>query len=258
MHGLGNDFVVIDATKAPFSLSQSRIAEMADRHTGVGFDQLLVLESATSSSADFIYRIFNADGGEVEQCGNGARCVAKFAIDSGLISRTTVQLQTVKGMVQVSDQDDDTIAVTLSEPIIAAQNPQTATVDGREVVFYFVDVGNPHAVVVIDNFDDIGFAQALAQDNTLFPDGVNVGLMNLHSPDEASLVVYERGSGWTAACGSGACAAMAVARHDLGGADSMVIHQQGGDLTICWEGVGYSLTMQGPAATVFHGEWLAS
>lgn len=259
MQALGNDFVVIDATKAPFPLTPEQIERMGDRRFGVGFDQLLVLEPSQDQDADFYYRIFNVDGGEVGQCGNGARCAALFIKDHGLSNREEIILQTMETRIQCRLLSDGRVSVMMNPPVfndadIPFDPSQPASSD---VEFSVVNVGNPHAVILVDDVDTadlVQWGEALAGDRR-FPEGVNVSVMVVDGSKNIQLRVFERGVGETQACGSAACAAMVIG-HQQGLLDTRVtVSQPGGDLEISWQGIDSSIEMVGPAGSIFHGEY---
>lgn len=269
MHGLGNDFVVIDAITQHVSLRPAQIVKLAHRHTGVGFDQLLLIEPPSRPDADFDYRIFNADGQEVEHCGNGARCFARFVTDRGLTQKAEIRVNTARGLIVLSLTEQGLVCVNMGQPQWIAQSlpyrPPPAPDSAHQVIlptpkgdfsFGLVSMGNPHAVTVVADVDQaevalIGRAvQALPQ----FPESVNVGFMAIQSRTQMDLRVFERGVGETLACGTGACAAVAVARQ-LNRVDEQVqVITRGGPLTIQWAGLRHDLFMTGPAETVFEGE----
>ncbi len=269
MHGLGNDFVVIDAISQHVSLRPAQITKLADRHTGVGFDQLLLIEPPSRPDADFDYRIFNADGGEVAHCGNGARCFAKFVIDRGLTAKSDITVNTARGLITLSFDDQGWVKVNMGAPrfeadVLPYQGPPTpdpqSTVTLESPVgpleFGLVSMGNPHAVARVASVETtpveiVGPAiQAMSQ----FPESVNVGFMQIDSPSQISLRVFERGVGETQACGTGACAAVAYGRLQ-GWLDAQVtVATRGGNLQIEWQGNDHDLIMIGPAETVFEGE----
>jgi len=270
MHGLGNDFVVIDAVSQHVNLRASQIQKLANRHTGVGFDQLLLIEPPSRPDADFDYRIFNSDGGEVEHCGNGARCFAKFVTDRELTSKPVITVNTARGLIELELTDLGLVRVNMSQPVLdpnALPYVGPPELDASQTValdipfdqkqFGLISMGNPHAVCIVDSVDsiaveDIGRAvQMLPQ----FPDSVNVGFVEIVSRTEIRLRVYERGAGETLACGTGACAAVAYARL-LEQLDSQVsVATRGGNLQIEWQGIGHHLMMTGPAESVFEGEF---
>ena len=270
MHGLGNDFVVIDAVSQHVNLRASQIEKLANRHTGVGFDQLLLIEPPSRPDADFDYRIFNSDGGEVEHCGNGARCFAKFVTDRELTSKPVITVNTARGLIELELTDLGLVRVNMGQPVLdpnALPYVGPPELDASQTValdipfdqkqFGLISMGNPHAVCIVDSVDsiaveDIGRAvQMLPQ----FPDSVNVGFVEIVSRTESRLRVYERGAGETLACGTGACAAVAYARL-LEQLDSQVsVATRGGNLQIEWQGIGHDLMMTGPAESVFEGEF---
>ena len=270
MHGLGNDFVVIDAVSQHVNLRASQIQKLANRHTGVGFDQLLLIEPPSRPDADFDYRIFNSDGGEVEHCGNGARCFAKFVTDRELTSKPVITVNTARGLIELELTDLGLVRVNMGQPVLdlnALPYAGPPELDASQTValdipfdqkqFGLISMGNPHAVCIVDSVDsiaveDIGRAvQMLPQ----FPDSVNVGFVEIVSRTEIRLRVYERGAGETLACGTGACAAVAYARL-LEQLDSQVsVATRGGNLQIEWQGIGHDLMMTGPAESVFEGEF---
>ncbi|MDG1156961.1 MAG: diaminopimelate epimerase [Litorivicinaceae bacterium] len=270
MHGLGNDFVVIDAVSQHVNLRASQIQKLANRHTGIGFDQLLLIEPPSRPDADFDYRIFNSDGGEVEHCGNGARCFAKFVTDRELTSKPVITVNTARGLIELVFTDLGLVRVNMGQPVfdpkalpyVAPPEPdasQTVALDipFDQKQFGLISMGNPHAVCVVDSVEsiaveDIGRAvQMLPQ----FPDSVNVGFVEIVSRTEIRLRVYERGAGETLACGTGACAAVAYVRL-LEQLESQVsVATRGGNLQIEWQGIGHDLMMTGPAESVFEGEF---
>ncbi len=267
MQGLGNDFAVIDATRNVFSLSSDQIQQMADRRTGIGFDQLLVLESSEDEHADFVYRIFNADGGEVGQCGNGARCMALFIRDHGLSDCEQLTLQTREGLLNVRILKDDRVEVDMGRPcfvpadipFVADQEAQTyqLMLDNQNVVFSVVNVGNPHAVITVDDVDTIDLqdlGKRLGSD-AHFPEGANVSVMQVIDNTHIHVRVFERGVGETQACGSAACAAVAVGRQQGLLTDTVTVLQSGGALEVRWQGLEHPIEMVGPAAIVYRGEW---
>jgi len=265
MQGAGNDFVMLDLISQRFLLRPLHIRRLADRHYGVGCDQVLVVEPPTDPNADFAYRIFNADGSEVSQCGNGARCFARFVRDRRLTRKRTLVAQTRAGLLSMQIQGDGSVEVTQGIPafapadiplLTAAQaDSYTLTVAGRTVEFGALSLGNPHAVIVVD---DAGLAPvaeigAALQQHDAFPERVNVGFMQIRSRDSIVLRVYERGVGETLACGSGACAA-AVYGILRGWLDSPVdVTLPGGKLRVSWPGHGEAVVLAGPTESVFEG-----
>ena len=264
MHGLGNDFVVIDAISQPVSLSSQQVQFIADRHFGVGCDQLLLVEESDNPAAEFRYRIFNADGGEVEQCGNGARCFAVFVRDQGLTSSSVIPVETAGGLIELRIEGDQvTVDMGIPDfepkslPFLAEKPAESydLVVNDVEYAIGAVSMGNPHAVLSVDDVDTAPVERlgAAIESHQLFPQRVNVGFMQIVSRNEIRLRVYERGAAETLACGTGACAAVAVGRY-RGELDEQVsVRLPGGELKIRWPGEGQTLLMTGPATTVFHG-----
>jgi diaminopimelate epimerase len=269
MHGAGNDFAVIDSRGGPLALEPATIQAMADRHTGIGFDQLLSVEPARDGVSAFYYGIWNADGSPSGQCGNGVRCVAAWLQRAGALAiGHTVQIESPSGPVAVRVEDAHRVTVDMGEPIFApARIPFQAAnaceryaldVDGQVLEIGAVSMGNPHAVIVVDDLhapmlERLGPA---VTGHARFPQGVNTGFVQKQSPKHVRLRVHERGSGWTLACGTGACAAMAVLRQ-RGEVDAQVqVDLPGGTLQIHWGGPGERLWMTGPATFVYEGEWL--
>ena len=268
MHGLGNDFMVLDATREPIVLQPEDIRAMADRHWGVGFDQLLLVEPSPGAGVDFGYRIFNADGSEVEQCGNGARCFARFVRDQGLTQNNPIRVQTRAGIIVLHITDDGQVQVDMGVPRwlpqdipFIAEQPQLrycVEVGNDTVDLAVVNMGNPHAVLCVTDLDCAPVARLgpLLESHPRFPQRVNVGFMQMVEPDCIRLRVYERGAGETLACGSGACAAV-VAGQRLGWlGEQVTVLLAGGSLHISWAGEGSPVIMQGTAQRVYDGQWL--
>ncbi|WP_230970653.1 diaminopimelate epimerase [Nitrogeniibacter aestuarii] len=266
MHGLGNDFVVIDAVTQTVDLSPERVRFLADRHFGVGCDQLLVVEPATQSGVDFRYRIFNADGGEVEQCGNGARCFVRFVHDKGLTGKRKIRVETRSGIIEPRLEDDGQVTVDMGVPVLdPARIPFDSASDavvqplqvGDEVVpVTAVSMGNPHAVQVVADVDSapVEVLGPAIESHPRFPARVNAGFMQVVDAHAIRLRVYERGAGETLACGTGACAAV-VAGILRGLLDSPVrVETRGGPLSIAWDGRGEPVLMTGPAVSVFDAQ----
>ena len=275
MHGLGNDFMVIDCVSQPHRLSTEQIVLYAHRQLGIGFDQLLQIEPATHPDADFRYRIFNRDGSEVEHCGNGARCFAKYVYDKGLTTHNPIKVETVNRLLSLQLSEDGEVTVDMGEPDFApeslpfeAENASVNVDSGQryrcevvtasttqEIEFSALSMGNPHAVIVVEDLDKIdvvGLGAALGQ-HGCFPQGANVGFMQVAAQQSVRLRVFERGSGETLACGTGACAAV-VSGCKLGLLESPVeVNVRGGTLTIAWQGDGAPVLMTGPATTVYDG-----
>ncbi|WP_323845917.1 diaminopimelate epimerase [Microbulbifer magnicolonia] len=266
MHGLGNDFVMLDGISQRIKLSPEKIRRLADRHLGIGCDQVLVVESPRNPDADFRYRIYNADGGEVENCGNGARCFAKFVRERRLTAKKQLLVETAAGMLQLNVIDNDRVSVDMGAPILEPEQIPFAAdiraetypleVDGEVYTIGAVSMGNPHAVLLVDDVDSAPVATLgpKIENHTRFPQRVNVGFLQIESRERARLRVFERGVGETRACGTGACAAMVSARlRDLVD-DHVEIALPGGTLTIHWSGPGQPVTMTGPATTVYQGQ----
>lgn len=268
MHGLGNDFMVIDGVRQRVRLSAAQIRQLGDRHTGVGFDQLLLVEEPALPDTDFRYRIFNSDGGEVEQCGNGARCFARFVFDQGLTDKHAIRVETAKGIITPVLTDNGLVTVDMGQPrLLPVEIPFEADADavihpltlpdGAELGVTVVSMGNPHAVQLVDDVDTAPVAVwgPLVERHVRFPQRVNAGFMQVVSRSHVRLRVFERGTGETLACGTGACAAVAAGIR-LGLLDHEVhVDMRGGRLTIAWTGQDTdTLYMTGPATTVFEGQ----
>jgi diaminopimelate epimerase len=276
MHGAGNDFVVLDGYTKPLSLSAAQVRVLADRHFGVGADQLLLVEKPDIEGVDFKYRIFNCDGGEVEHCGNGARCFVKFVRDQGLTSKVSVQVQVQQGVIGLTMKENGDVVVDMGRPEFepalvpfkaeglqgreeAADTLWPLDVHGETRWVSVVSMGNPHAVQIVADVEraPVLTEGPLIEHHARFPKRVNAGYMQIVDRNAVKLRVFERGAGETLACGTGACAAVAAGiRRGL--LDSPVaVQTHGGTLTIAWEGAhnaGASLFMAGPATTVFEGE----
>jgi diaminopimelate epimerase len=265
MHGLGNDFVVIDAISQKINLTSQQIKAIADRHFGVGCDQLLLVEKPSDERAEFRYRIFNADGGEVEQCGNGARCFAIFVRQQGLTENTTIAVETAGGLIELRVESDQ-VCVDMGVPNFQPKSlpfsvekqaeSYNLMVNGTEYAIGAVSMGNPHAVLRVD---DVATAEverigAVIESHPQFPQRVNVGFMQIVNRGEIRLRVYERGAAETLACGTGACAAVAIGRMRGELDENVIVHLPGGSLKISWPGEGEKLLMTGPATTVFQGQ----
>lgn len=265
MHGLGNDFVVIDGVSQAITMTPALGRKLADRHFGIGCDQILVVEPPSRHDVDFRYRIFNQDGNEVEQCGNGARCFAKFVRDRHLTGKSTLRVETATGIITLRVKANNLIEVNMGVPILTPSDiPFVAdkksisyplSVDGKALSISAVSMGNPHAVLTVADVqtapvDTLGPA---IEGHQRFPQRVNVGFMQVLNRQEINLRVFERGAGETLACGSGACAAV-VAGHLQDLLDSSVtVNLTGGSLQIEWPGENQPVIMSGPATTVFHG-----
>ena len=271
MHGLGNDFVMIDAISQQVNITPDRACKIADRNFGVGCDQILIIEAPTRPDADFKYRIFNADGSEVENCGNGARCFAVFVRLRKLTGKHIIRAETATGILILNVIDKYNVAVDMGIPELAPANiPFVANTESSTYALPLddnatgltslsigaVSMGNPHAVTVVDDtrtfpVDIIG---PLVESHTQFPNRVNAGFMSIVSRSEINLRVYERGSGETLACGTGACAAVVAGRLQSLLEETVSVNLPGGQLSITWPGPGHSVMMTGPTATVFHGQ----
>ena len=266
MHGLGNDFVVLDAVNQAIDLTPQQARRLADRHFGVGCDQVLVVARSTRADAVFAYRIFNADGGEVEQCGNGARCFARFVREKGLSTRREIRVETCCGIIAPRLEADGSITVDMGVPRFEPSHvpfvsDSDALVQPLQIGEAAVDItalsmGNPHAVQLVDDvrLAPVAALGPLIENHPRFPQRVNAGFMQVEDRHAIRLRVYERGAGETLACGTGACAAV-VAGIARGLLDSPVrVATRGGDLRIAWAGYGQPVLMSGPAETVFDGE----
>ena len=266
MHGLGNDFVVLDAINQAYVPTPAQVRFLADRHFGIGCDQLLVVEIAQRPDADFRYRIFYADGGEVEQCGNGARCFVRYVHGRGLTAKDEIRVETKSGIITPRLEASGEITVDMGVPRFdpddipftsnAAAIVHALQVGSREFAVSVVSMGNPHAVQVVDDIDAAPVEQygPLIESHARFPHRVNAGFMQVTGRHAIRLRVFERGAGETLACGTGACAAV-VAGIRRGLVDSPVqVHTRGGMLKIAWQGGDNPVLMTGPATTVFDGE----
>ncbi|WP_199459756.1 diaminopimelate epimerase [Vibrio owensii] len=266
MHGLGNDFMVVDCITQNVFFSQDLIRRLADRHTGVGFDQLLVVEAPYDPESDFHYRIFNADGSEVEQCGNGARCFARFVRLKGLTNKYSISVSTKKGKMILDVEDDGEVSVNMGVPEFepnkipfkAKQKEKTYIMRAGDKTLFCgaVSMGNPHVVTVVDDVDtaEVETLGPLLESHERFPERVNAGFMQVVNRNHIRLRVYERGAGETQACGSGACGAVAVGILQGLLDENVKVSLPGGDLRISWQGPGKPLFMTGPATHVFDGQ----
>jgi diaminopimelate epimerase len=275
MHGAGNDFVVLDGVRHRYALTEPQLRLLADRHFGVGADQILLVEPPDDGDVDFVYRIFNADGGEVEQCGNGARCFVRFVVDQGLTERRAIRVRTRAGVIEPRLEADGRVTVDMGPPVFEpARVPfepagLVADAEGADTIWRLpvgdgvcrvsvLSMGNPHAVQVVPDVDlaPVGRDGPLIEHHAAFPRRVNAGFMQILGRDRIALRVYERGAGETLACGTGACAAV-VAGIRRGLLDPKVdVRTRGGLLTIGWSpaATGASVLMTGPAQTVYQGE----
>lgn len=265
MHGLGNDFVVIDAINQNVDLKAEQIRQLSDRHFGIGFDQLLLVEKPVSANADFKYRIFNADGSEVAQCGNGARCFARFVRDKQLTDKDEIRVDTNSGQLLLHLDEDDLVTVNMGVPrhapdeipmlVEEESKYYTVAVNDTERAFGAVSMGNPHAVLQVNDVKTAPVAElgSELERHPVFPERANIGFMQVVDRQHIKLRVFERGAGETLACGSGACAAVVIGiEHHL--LDHEVfVELPGGELKISWSGRGEPVFMTGPAVTVFNG-----
>jgi len=270
MHGLGNDFAVVDLLTQRAKLTPAQIAVLADRHRGIGFDQLLAVEPPQRPEADFRYRIFNTDGSEAEQCGNGARCFARFVVERGLTKKQTLVLEVPRGTITATLQDQGWVEVDMGSPSFALDafpvtlgsraetqglSLEMAT-DAGPAVLTLVSMGNPHGVIFVPSVVDAPVAAlgAALQAHEAFPESLNVGFCEIVDRKRLRLRVYERGVGETQACGSGACAAMAAAREQGWVGDEVTVSLSGGELRLRWQGPGSPLMMAGPTAFAYEGQ----
>ncbi|MEO7497884.1 MAG: diaminopimelate epimerase [Massilia sp.] len=276
MHGAGNDFIVVDAINQQVDLSPAQWQRLADRRFGIGADQILVVEKSSSPDCNFRYRIFNNDGGEVEQCGNGARAFVKFVSEKGLTSQRSIRVETMAGIIAPRLEDDGSVTVNMGAPVLEAAAvpfdaaglagwaegddtlwPLPIAYQGSKTLFMsVVSMGNPHAVQVVDDVElaPVAATGPLIEQHARFPRRVNAGFMQVVDRGHIKLRVYERGAGETLACGTGACAAV-VAGIRRGLLDSPVrVSARGGELSVAWAGAGEPVYMTGPAVTVFEGE----
>ena len=266
MHGLGNDFVMLDGVSNKLKLSSDKVQHIADRHFGIGCDQLLIVEPPQNPKADFRYRIFNQDGGEVENCGNGARCFAQFVRERELTSKHRIVVETKAGLMVLNVQKDGLISVNMGVPELKPEKipfktdrqsiTYPLTVGNKTFDISAVSMGNPHAVTIVDDVDNFKvhrYGPAI-ESHKLFPNRVNAGFLQITSSSTAKLRVFERGVGETLACGTGACAAMVAGRLQGKFEKTVTIVLKGGTLKLNWPGEGKPVTMTGPATTVFHGQ----
>ena len=265
MQGLGNDFVVLDGISQRLALSAGQVRFIADRHFGIGCDQILLVERPNQAGVDFGYRIYNADGGEVEQCGNGARCFVRYVHEHGLTDKREIRVETRSGIIAPRLEDDGDVSVDMGVPEFRpAQIPflsdsesivQPLEVDGRILAITAVSMGNPHAIQVVADVDAAPVAEQgpRIESHPRFPNRVNAGYLEVVDAQRIRLRVFERGAGETMACGSGACAAVVAGiRRQLLTSPVQVV-TRGGELTIAWGGIGRPVLLRGPAVTVFEG-----
>lgn len=265
MHGLGNDFAVFDAVNQAVAFDTTLVRRLADRHEGIGFDQLLIVESYAGEEAEFRYRIFNADGSEVEHCGNGARCFARFVYEQGLTQKTTIPVMTESGRIVLDLTPDGQVTVNMGVPRLEpAEIPfifqerqmlYTVEIGQDSVQLAAVSMGNPHAVLQVTDMEiaPVESLGAILESHPLFPKRVNVGFMQVLDFDHIRLRVFERGVGETRACGTGACAAVVAGRLQGLLAEKVQVELPGGRLQIAWQGEGQPVYMTGPATTVYTG-----
>jgi len=265
MHGLGNDFIVIDGINQSVNLTTEQVRFLADRRFGVGCDQLLLVEKPQGNEAEFRYRIYNADGGEVQQCGNGARCFARFVVEQGLTTSKEIPVETAGGLIILALEPDGQVTVNMgvpslapaSLPFVAEEQAVTYSLQtsAGELEIAAVSMGNPHAVLIVDDVDtaDVEKLGPEIEGHQRFPERVNVGFMQIVSTDNIRLRVYERGAAETLACGTGACAAVAAGRLQGRLVESVKVSLPGGELVIRWGGPNEPLFMTGSATRVFEG-----
>src|SRR5258705_6310475 len=268
MHGQGNDFVVIDAVRQAVELTPERARAIADRHFGVGCDQILVVEKARTADTDFRYRIYNADGGEVEQCGNGSRCFVRFVLDEGLTTKREIRVETASGVISPKLDDSGQVTVDMGAPRFEprdvpfdaprgeAKLVYALSVAGDTVEVSVLSMGNPHAVQIVEDVEraPVTTQGPLIEHHPAFPKRVNAGYMQPLSRRHVKLRVWERGAGETLACGTGACAAVVTGIRRGLLDDEARVTTRGGDLTICWNGGEAPVMMTGDAVRVFDGE----
>ncbi len=266
MHGLGNDFVVIDAISQTLELTPDQVRHLADRRFGVGCDQILIVERASTPDVDFRYRIFNGDGSEVEQCGNGSRCFVRFVLDKGLTTKTEIRVETKSGIISPRLVEGGLVTVNMGIPIFeparipfvsdSAAVVQPLDLGDQSVAITAVSMGNPHAVQVVADVDTAPVAAQgpAIEHHVRFPARVNAGFMQVVDRHTIRLRVFERGAGETLACGTGACAAVVAGLRRELLTSPVLVHTRGGDLSISWGGPGTPVLMTGPAVTVFEGE----
>lgn len=266
MHGLGNDFAVFDFISQRGHLTTEQVRLVADRHFGIGCDQILVVEAPDLPDVDFRYRIYNADGSEVEQCGNGARCFARFVREQRLTNKRRIRVQTLSGIIELHVLQDERVRVDMGSPqfipaLIPFEAPCEADhypldVQGKTIEINAVSMGNPHAVLLVDNIEtaEVATLGPAIERHPRFPKRVNVGFMQVSNSHHIRLRVFERGSGETLACGTGACAAAVCGIRRGWLASPVRVSLPGGDLLIEWQGEGHSVMMTGPAVTVYRGQ----
>lgn len=255
MHGLGNDFIVIDAINQSVHLTADHIRTLSHRHTGIGFDQCLLVEESSNPNIDFFYRIFNADGSMVGQCGNGARCLARFIQHYGLSQKSSLSVATTTTTLTLTINPDDSVTVDMGVPRFG----ENVAIPEKNIALHTVNLGNPHAVLIVDDIEaaPVETLGPYIETHALFPEKTNVGFLELLAPNQVKLRVHERGAGETNACGSGAAAAAAVARKFYGLDEHTEVTVLGGKLCFDWARPNSPLFMTGPASFVFEGELLS-
>lgn len=265
MHGQGNDFMVIDMITQSLHLPPEKIQQLADRHFGIGFDQLLLVEPPSNPHMDFRYRIFNADGSEAEQCSNGARCFASFVRNNKLSVKELIRVETIKGNIELRAKTNGEITVSMGEPVLDPWDIPFKTdrqaitydleVDGRKLEIAAISMGNPHAVMQVEDVDSAPVEKLgqVIHRHFRFPERCNAGFMEIVNPAQIRLRVYERGVGETLACGSGACAAVVAGRLRGLLEETVTITQPGGSLEVLWKGEGHPVMITGPITRVFEG-----
>jgi diaminopimelate epimerase len=265
MHGIGNDFILLNCLEQEFRLTPGQIKHLADRHFGIGFDQMLVLVPPRQPGADVGYRIYNSDGGEVAQCGNGARCIAAYLHDRGIVSKDEILAETMDGLLQLYRQTDGQVRVNMGVPRLKPAEVPFRTdqrgpgyrlnINHHDITFHAVSMGNPHAVLQVEDTESAPVATLgpLFQQNPAFPQGVNAGFMQIIDRKHIRLRVYERGAGETLACGSGACAAVVAGRLESKLDEVVDVSLLGGHLLVSWRGEGEPVWVTGPAAFVYEG-----
>lgn len=254
MHALGNDFMVVDGVNQALQFTREQIVAMGNRRRGIGFDQLLMIEPASNSCADFSYRIFNADGNEVEQCGNGARCMARFIYENGLSNKASLKLQTSNRLISVERLSSNCYRASLDVPIIESASRRLSVTEAHYDVG-IVSVGNPHAVLIVENIDEapVSILGPLFEKHPHFPSGTNVEFMTIESSERVNLKVWERNTGETPACGSGAAGAVIIGRARNLLAPKVNVRFPGGELTVEWKGEGEPVYLVGEASIVYEG-----
>ena len=266
MHGLGNDFVMLDGISQKLSLTPQKVKRIADRHFGGGCDQVLLVEPPRTPEADFRYRIYNNDGGEVENCGNGARCFAVFVRQRGLTNKKTIRVETKGGGLMLHVNDEKNVTVNMGVPTLSPKEIPIDTTD-KQIIYPLtvaertlkvsaISMGNPHAVTVVDEVSSFPVHKygPLIEHHPFFPNKVNAGFLEILSRGEGNLRVHERGAGETLACGTGACAAMVAGRLLNLFDNTVTLNLPGGSLNLCWDGDGHPVMMTGPAISVFQGQ----